>query len=491
MQLVGRILDWIDDRTGLVRVTRTVMAHPVPRGATWWYVFGSATLLAFIIQVITGIVLAAMYVPAPDTAYRSLEFITHEAPFGSFVRGLHSWSATAMVVLIGVHLIQVFLFAAYKYPREVNWMTGVVLLALTLAMAFTGQILRWDNNGVWTTIVIIKMVGRVPVIGEPAARFIESGDIVSAATLSHFFTYHVFVIPALIFATVGIHLYLVIKNGISEPPQAGRPVDPKTYRAWYHDLLRREGVPFFPDAIWRDAVFALLVVIVLVGLALIVGPPELAGPPSPAILDTVPRPDWYFLWLFASLALLPPGVEFVILIGGSVLVFVMLFLLPLVSNRGERSIKTRPWAPVAVLVIVTMIAATTVKGFVAPWSPDFSTEPLPPTLVGATTAQEALGGQLFHAKGCQYCHTIAAGYGGKRGPDLTYIGDRLSANELTWRIANGGINMPAFAGTLTPEEMDALVAFLSSRKRPGVQPETSTTRSRPAEPGDDTTTSGR
>lgn len=470
MRVVGLVLDWIDDRTGLVSGARSVMEHRVPRKATWWYVFGSATLLAFIIQVITGIVLAAMYVPAPNVAYQSLQFISNEATLGGFVRGLHSWSATAMVVLIGIHMIQVFLFAAYKFPREMNWITGVVLLALTLAMAFTGQILRWDNNGVWSTVVLIKMVGRVPLLGGAIARFLESGDVISAATLSHFFTYHVFVFPALIFATVGIHLYLVLKNGISEPPIVGHPVDPKTYRAWYHNLLRREGVPFFPDAIWRDAVFATVVMALLVALAAIVGAPELAEAPSLAILDAVPRPDWYFIWLFAALALLPPGLEFYILIGGGALVFLILFLLPLVANSGERSIKTRPWAPVIVVVLVTMIAATTVKGFIAPWSPRFDTEPLPPAMVSSTDPRVILGSQLFYAKACQYCHTISAGVGGIRGPNLTYIGDRLSANELTWRIANGGVNMPSFAGTLTQEEMEALVAFLSSRQKPGVNP---------------------
>jgi ubiquinol-cytochrome c reductase cytochrome b subunit len=126
-----------------------------------------------------------------------------------------------------------------------------------------------------------------------------------------------------------------------------------------------------------------------------------------------------------------------------------------------------------------MIAATTVKGFIAPWSPRLTTEPLPPTLVQAQTPEVAAGAQLFYGKGCQYCHTIAAGYGGLRGPDLTYIGDRLSRNELTWRIANGGVNMPAFAGTLTQEEMDAIVQFLLTRRKPGVEPDTGTTRTEP------------
>jgi ubiquinol-cytochrome c reductase cytochrome b subunit len=466
MKRSGRLVDWIDDRTGLIGLARRVMQHPVPRGARWWYVFGSATLLAFIIQVITGIVLATMYVPSPDLAYQSLEFITSQATLGNFIRGLHSWAASAMVVLVGVHMIQVFLFAAYKFPREVNWMTGVVLLLLTMGMAFTGQILRWDDNGVWSTVVLIKMVGRLPLIGDTVARFIQSGDVISAATLSHFYAYHVFVIPALIFLGVGVHLYLVLRNGISEPPVAGRPVDPKTYRSWYQSYLRREGVPFFPDAIWRDAIFAVFVVAAVVALAVIVGPPRLTGPPSPAILDAVPRPDWYFIWIFAAMALLPAGLEFWIVIGGGLLLFLILFMLPVVANRGERSIKSRPWAAVVLTIVLTMIAATSIKGLSAPWSPRFDAEPLSPTQVGAASDQVQLGARLFFEKGCQYCHTIAPAVGGIRGPSLTDIGDQRSANEITWRIATGGVNMPSYAATLTREEMDALVAFLSSRRTP-------------------------
>jgi ubiquinol-cytochrome c reductase cytochrome b subunit len=476
MKRSERLLDWIEDRTGLIGLTRKVMRHPVPPNAKWWYVFGTGTLLAFIIQVITGIVLAAMYVPSPDLAYQSLHFITNEATLGNFVRGLHSWSATAMVVLIGVHLVQVFVFAAYKFPREANWITGVVLLLLTIGMAFTGQILRWDNNGIWSTVVLIKMVGRVPLIGGSIARFIESGDVISAATLSHFFTYHVFLIPALIFLFVGVHLYLVLRNGISEPPVAGRSVDPKTYRTWYHGYLRREGVPFFPDAIWRDALFALFVVVVLLALAIVVGPPALTDPPSLAILNAVPRPDWYFIWLFAVMALLPPGLEFWIVIGGGLVAFLILFMLPVVASHGERSIRSRPWAVVALAIVITMIGATTIQGFIAPWSPRFETRPLTASQIGATSDSVAIGGRLFFEKGCQYCHTIAPGVGGIRGPDLAYIGDQLATSQLTWRIANGGVNMPSYASTLTREEMDAIVAFLSSRKRAGVEPGTVTSR---------------
>ena len=457
------LLNWLEDRTGLVSATASAMLHPVPRGAKWWYVFGSATLFVFIIQVITGIVLATMYVPSPDLAYQSLRFISEDAFLGSFVRGLHSWAATAMIILVGIHLIQVFLFAAYKYPREVNWLSGVLLLAVTLGMAFTGQILRWDDNGVWTTVVLVNMAGNVPFFGDLVGRFLLSGNVVSASTLSHFFTYHVFLIPAIVFAAIGIHLYLVLRNGISEPPVKGLSIDPKTYHKWYHDYLDRDGVPFWPDALWRDAVACLVVVGILVALAALVGPPELTHPPSPANIDANPRPEWYFMWLFAALALLPPGSEFYILMGGSLLFFVALVLLPLLANRGDRTPAARPWSVGIVVVAVALVGALTVQGLKAPWSPNFQAQRLSVQVVGTTTGAVAKGGQLFYDKGCIYCHAIA-GNGGNRGPDLTYVGDRLNANQLIWRISNGGVNMPSYAGTLSQEDMSNLVAFLSSRK---------------------------
>lgn len=472
MRLLRRTLDWLEDRTGLVSVTKSVMDHPVPPGAKWWYVFGSATLLCFIILVTTGIILATMYVPAPNQAYQSLQFITHQAAFGRFIRGLHSWAATGMVIMVGIHLIQVFLFAAYKYPREMNWITGVLLLAVTLSMAFTGQILRWDDNGVWTTVVLVNMVGRVPFIGDRLAHFLLAGDVVNASTLSHFFTYHVFVIPALIFIFVGLHLYLVIRNGISEPPQAGRPVEPKSYRAWYNAMLHREGVPFWPDALWRDALFALVVVGALAALAIFAGPPALGAQPSPADVNTNPRPDWYFLWLFAALALLPPNVEFALLIGGSLLFFVILFVLPFFSYKGERSWKRRPWAPAIVGLSLVTVTALTVLGLKAPWSPQFASTSVPKSAIPVSDLAAQQGAQLFAAKGCIYCHAIG-GVGGQRGPDLSAVGDRLDANQLTWRIANGGVNMPAFAGTLSSDQIHQLVAFLAAqrgRQAGGAQP---------------------
>jgi ubiquinol-cytochrome c reductase cytochrome b subunit len=463
MIVLKRFGHWIDDRTGAVAAAKPVLEHPVPPDTGWWYIFGSATLTAFLLQVGTGIALSTAYITSTADAYSSLQFITNDAFLGNLLRGMHSWGASAMVVLIGIHMARIFVMGSYKFPREVNWLTGSILLLVTLAMAFTGQLLRWDQNAVWSTIVAASQVARVPFVGNALAQFVLAGDTVGGATLSRFFAFHVFFIPAIIFLFLGIHLFLVVRNGISEPPKIGRVVDPRTYRQWYQDLLHKRGVPFWPDAVWRDMVGAASVVIIVVLLAIIFGPPALDKPPDPTLLQAYPRPDFYFLWYFAVLALVPPGIENYIIIGGPLLLGFLLFVLPLVGNKGERSPVRRPWAMAFVLATVLMIGTLWIAGEQADWSPNFDAPPLPASVVNSTDPHVINGSKLFLSKGCEYCHTIS-GYGGQRGPNLTTVGGRLTTNQLTTRILNGGKNMPAYGSILTPQELNDLVAFLESRK---------------------------
>jgi len=302
----------------------------------------------------------------------------------------------------------------------------------------------------------------MPVFGRDLAQFILAGDTIGGATLSRFFAFHVFFIPALVFGLVGLHLALVLKHGISERPRPGDPVDPDTYRDRYGELLRREGVPFWPDAAWRDVVFGAATVATVVLLAIVVGPPALGRPPDPSILEAYPRPDWYFLWYFAVLAMLPQNLETVIIVLGPLLFGAFLLLVPL-FNRGERSVRRRPWAAGLVIFIWTTIGVFWFAGERADWSPDFSAPKLPASVVAGLDSTAATGAALFHDKGCEFCHAMA-GFGGKRGPDLSEVASRMTRDQLVARITNGGPNMPAYARSMSPAEVQAIVAFLATRR---------------------------
>ncbi|HEX5482115.1 MAG TPA: cytochrome b N-terminal domain-containing protein [Terriglobia bacterium] len=463
MDVLRYIWELFDDRTGASEVWKRTAGHLVPPGTGWWYVFGSATLAAFIVQVVTGIALASVYTPSTESAYSTLQFISQQAAWGHLLRGLHYFGASAMILLIGIHVSRTYLMGSYKYPRELNWLTGAVLLVLVVVMGFTGQLLRWDQIAVWSVYIAAEQAGRVPFVGKALAHFILAGDQVGGATLTRFFAFHVFFIPALIFGFIGIHLYLVIRNGISEPPKPGRPVDTRTYRAWYEKMVKREGHPFWPSAAWRDVTFGVGMITVLVILAWFIGAPHLSRPPDPTILKAEPRPDWYLLWYYALLALLPHGIEPYVMVLGPLGFGLLLILLPLLANKGERSAWRRPWAIGVVILFWTMIVTLWIQGKKAPWSPAFAAKPLPASVIRASSGPVYRGGQLFHSAGCEACHNIA-GYGGHRGPDLTTVGDRLTGDEITIRIVNGATNMPAFGGILSAKELNDLVAFLKSRK---------------------------
>lgn len=461
-RLWRRLGAWLDDRLGLVEKLLPLIKHKVPPDTGWGYVFGSATLAAFLLQVVTGAALATMYVPSAGSAYQSLQYISHGALWGGVLRGMHYFGASAMIVLLGMHAIRVFITGSYKFPREVNWISGVLLLGLTVTMGFTGQVLRWDQDGLWSAVVAAEQAGRVPVIGHLVAQVILGGKHLGTATLSHLFAYHVFLIPGLIAAVIGLHLYLVIHHGISEPPVVGAPVDPATYRGHYQRGLADRGVPFWPDAAWRDVAFVCAVMVLVVGLAVVVGPKPLGKPPDPSIIQAQPRPDWYLLWYFAVLAELPRGVEQVLMWLLPLAAAAVMVTLPLVFGRGERHLRRRPWAVVVVAALIVCVGVFWRLGVVAPWSPDFTAPALPDSTVASSDSLVIRGAHLFHERGCESCHTVG-GYGGIRGPDLTTAGDRLSGAEIVQWIENGGPNMPAFSRVLNSDQLDALRAFLSSR----------------------------
>src|SRR5216683_4895982 len=434
--------NWLDARLSLRATLMPMLKHPIPRASAgpmgWWYVFGSAALTLLIIQILTGIGLALVYVPSADKAYDSLLYLNYDQWLGWFLRALHYYAGSGMVVMVLAHMTQVFLQGAYKYPRELTWTVGVVLLLCTMGMFFTGQVLRWDPDAYWGLAVGGSMAGRVPVAGPWLVRQMLGGPVIGADSLNRFFALHVFVIPGALLFFLAIHLWLVLKCGISAPPVAGQGVDPKTYDEAYEKQLK-SGVPFLGDAMMKDVLFSSLAVIVVVILAAVLGPKGPTGPPDPTLPGANPRPEWPFLWLFALLSLSPAGAETFIILVFPIILIGLLFLVPFLSNRGERAPSRRPVAVLSVIVIYTALGVLTYQGATSPWSPKmtaWSGDPIPENLVRNSTPLRLQGAAVFQNKACRNCHALE-GIGGKRGPDLTTVGMRLTRDQLIDQVSNG------------------------------------------------------
>jgi ubiquinol-cytochrome c reductase cytochrome b subunit/menaquinol-cytochrome c reductase cytochrome b subunit len=213
------VVDWVDERTSLSGGVRWMLFRKVPKGTNWFYTLGSATLFAFLSQAVTGVFLAMYYRPdASGGAYESVRYITNYAFLGEFVRGMHKWGSSVMVILVFLHMARTFFFGAYKYPRELNWVIGVALLILTMTMSFTGYLLPFDQRAYWATIVGVNINGTGPLIGPYLSDFLRAGPEFGATTLSRFYAIHMLLVPALLAALVGAHLYLVAKLGTTAPP---------------------------------------------------------------------------------------------------------------------------------------------------------------------------------------------------------------------------------------------------------------------------------
>jgi quinol-cytochrome oxidoreductase complex cytochrome b subunit len=222
-------LNWLEERSGLVGGVKYFLFRKVPRDTGWFHTLGSATLTAFIVQAVTGVVLAMYYKPDPDKAYESIQFITNDLTLGWLVRGMHRWGASVFIILMFFHMARVFLFGAYKYPRELNWIVGVLLLAMGMLEGFTGYLLPWDQTAYWATVVGINLNGTAPVLGPFLAQFLSGGAEIGADTLSKFYALHMLAIPGALIGLIVLHLYLVIRLGVSSPPwsddAAGRDRD--------------------------------------------------------------------------------------------------------------------------------------------------------------------------------------------------------------------------------------------------------------------------
>ncbi len=216
--MTTRVITWLDERLGLSSIYDLVFDRKVPK-VNWWFTLGSASLFLFVMQGITGIFLAVYYVPDPEKAYDSIEYIMNGVAFGWLIRGIHHWGATLMVIFVFIHMLRTFFMGAYKFPREVTWLTGVVLLLTTLGMGFTGYLLPWNQRAYWATTVGTEIPATTPLIGDFILRVLRGGTDLSAVTLARFFAVHIWFLPAVIIGLIGVHMYLVVRLGISSVPK--------------------------------------------------------------------------------------------------------------------------------------------------------------------------------------------------------------------------------------------------------------------------------
>jgi len=490
MRLIETIGKWLDARLQIGDTIRETAEHSVPRDtASWFYVFGSAALVVFTLQIVTGIMLALIYVPSAGQAWNSLQILNHSITLGWFIRGLHGWGSDFMVAIVLIHMVQVFLFGAYKYPRELTWMVGVLLLLVTLGMAFTGQVLRFDQDAYWGLGIGVSIASHVPLMGSWIVSLMLGGPIIAGATLTRFFALHVFVIPGLLIAFVAVHLLMVIKLGINEWPMPGRVVRKATYVKEYHELTKTDGIPFVPAAVWKDMFFSGAILLAVAACALYFGPFGPSGQPDPTIIQTAPRPDFFFLWLYAVLSFLPPSMETPAMLIGPVVVIGGLLLLPFIFGEGEKSWKRRPIAVLTILLVAVALGTLTHLATYTPWSPvmdAWSSLPIPAEYLHNRTALERQGALVFQVKQCHNCHSLDH-EGGKRGPALDAVALQLTDDQLIRQVIQGGGNMPAYGKNLSPAETTALVSFLKTLHPEGQPPARNASRASAAAAGSEAT----
>ncbi|WP_455378111.1 cytochrome b N-terminal domain-containing protein [Petrachloros mirabilis] len=438
--MAGELYEWLDTRLKLTPLEHTLLDEPIPGGANWIYVFGSATLFLFCLQALTGMFLVLYYVPSPDSAYDTVQFIQHEVPFGWFVRGLHHWGASAVMAAIGLHLLQVYLYGAYKRPRELMWMVGVILLLFMMGFGFTGYLLPWDQNAYWATQVGTNMVASIPLIGDGLVRVLRGGDSLGALTLSRFFAVHTLFLPAMIVCGIALHLFLLRRVGPAGP--------------WTPEESQQRSEPFYPRQVYMDAIVMLGLFVMVVGLAWTLEFP-LADRADPADHTFTPVPEWYFLFFYQLLKYMSGPLEPLATWVLPTLFIFGLLLLPFLDRNPERRPSSRP---IAVTVCATFLAIVFTLLTISLRNL-YALPTLDPSV--------ARGKSLFAQHQCMACHRIH-GEGGKVGPDLSYVADQRPDRQWHLRhfrdpqsVSPGSI-MPAFP--LEENALNDLASYMLSLK---------------------------
>jgi ubiquinol-cytochrome c reductase cytochrome b subunit len=437
-----KIIDWLEHRTGVETAIRNFLYEDIPASSGWHQVFGSVAMFLFMTQAFTGILLAFNYAPTPGEAYNSLKYIITELTGGRMIRGLHHWGASMMIVTVVLHMCQVFLYGAYKKPREATWMVGVVLLLLVLGYGLTGYLLPWDNRAYWGTVVATKIAASAPLAGPYLTRLLGGEGEIGVVTFARFYALHVLLLPPATMILMGIHIYLVRKHGVA--PAAGDTAPKKK---------------FYPGQVFKDTVATFIAFAILFTLAICVRVP-LERLADPTDTSYIPRPDWYFLFLFQTLKFFEGSLEVVGSIVLPTLAILSLLLVPFIDRSHIVRVRQR--------TVAMAVIAFAALGWTSLTVAAIKTTPTSPVVdVAASegpeewqqlTPDELAGIGYYRAENCAACHS-----GGKIGPDLAKIRTKKSA---AWMIAHFKRPQEMVPGTpmppirLSDAQLNSLAAFL-------------------------------
>ncbi len=468
---------WLNRRTGLDTLLRTALYEPIPGGARLAYVFGSGLLFIFISQVITGVFLALYYVPSADHAHTTVAYITKAVTAGSFLRSLHAYGASAMVIVLLLHLSQTYIYGAYKGRRELLWLSGCILFGLVLAMAFTGYLLPWDQRAYFATAVGTNAASEIPWIGESLKRMMRGGTEMGTLTISRFFVAHVFLIPACIFALVASHIFLFRKAGAAGP--------------FTENPFKPEQKPelFYPRQVLMDLSLTALLIIGLGLLAFFV-PLQLGPPANPADARYIPRPEWYYLPIFQWLKYWHGAASLIGILIIPTILAAAIVALPFL----DRSVERRPWKrPVAMgayaFVLFALLGLGLRSQYVDMHDPgvaqqlakqkteeeEYTRKPFEPELSSASLAAAnvkladplaAKGKIIFEAQSCNACHGDG-GVGTAAAPKLIGVGAKVNAQKIKALLRQPSAAMTQ--GGMTPsdlkdEDLKLLIAYIESLK---------------------------
>ncbi len=483
------MLTWLDQRTGIVTATKDFLTEDVPGGASYWYAFGSATVFAMIIQIVTGMFLTLYYSPSASTAWASTLYIYQKVPFGSFIISTHYWGASAMIAFMAMHLLQVLIWGAYKKPRELQWIVGVVLFLLTIVLGLTGYLLPWDQNAFLASQVAIQIAGSVPIVGNATVAFLQDGATLGTLTINRFFGIHVWLVPAVLIGLVGAHLAIFRWNGAAGPPLDEAP--------------KLKAGRFWPDQMFMDIVVSFAMFAVIVVLA-IVAPPVLDGRADPNDTNFIAYPAWYFLALFDLLTIvgkfpdaIVPTLDLVATVIFPGLLVGVLVLLPFLDRNPSRRISRRPW--ILGVTALTMVGAIglslhgqigiqVAQAAIGYKTPDINSYKLAETAPAAGTAVASTGGAAggaaaalpgmaqgakIYTANCSGCHAAAgAGLAGQFPPlaknpyvtgDVKAVIHTLNYGLQGEIVVNGtkyNQQMPAWKGQLKDDEIAAVITYI-------------------------------